>query len=377
MGIQGLASSTVDDMGILAGMMAQDGIYLRALLEQDEWQRLELLRDGTLDLMYESSFLPARFEGRHAEDVTEQRGALPIRVVASAHSGSFGFMVRADSPIQTIYDIQPGTRVAVTPGGMGERIFALLAWLKLNDGPIQEDPARGGWKVEQVNCATWEENLRAVPEGRAEVAGVTPQNPLVARAAASSHGIRFLELPADRDPEGAQQFHAVAPQAMIAPAPEEGVSEIWGVSTITGIANVWCLPAFDEDLAWRLTRWFDENYPRFKDLGNKLKTYSLDCLVQAVRTAMAPIHPGTIRYLKEKNLWEAADDQRQSFNLWQEENYMGAWDRARSRAAASGTEISLDNPAWRNLWKETGQTFHLLPHRPYSDREIRALRPSG
>jgi hypothetical protein len=370
-GIQGQGSSTVDDMRILGEMLAEEGIFIQACLQQEEWPRLEMLRDGQLDFVYESASLPSRFEGRRPEDVVRGRGALPIRIVASAHSGSFGYVVRGDSPLRTIYDIGPDTRVAVVDGNMGDRIFSLLAWRELNDGPIQEEPREGSWKVKLVPCASWEENLRAVPEGRADVAGVTPQNPIIKQAAAAPGGIRFLELPADRDPAGARRYRRFSPQTTITPAPEEGAREIWGVKTVTGIANLWCLPDFDEELAWRLTRWFDLNYPRFKDLGNKLKTYSLECLRQAVDTALAPVHGGTVRYLKEKGLWQPEHEARQAFNLRQEAAYLDAWADARARAAARNVPVSLENPDWRRLWEQVRVKYGLLPHLPRSDAEIR------
>lgn len=174
--------------------------------------------EGKVDFFYESSTIPMRFEGLDPKDIARDPGAVPMQIVASAHAGGSAYMVRADSPIKTIYDIGPETRFAVGPVGP-IAVYALLAWLKLNRGRIPKDPAQGKWNVRIVPCATRIDNLKAVPDGVADVAYVTPDNPLVEEAAEKSPGVRFLELPVKTDREGLARFRELIPYMNFAKHP--------------------------------------------------------------------------------------------------------------------------------------------------------------
>ena len=371
-GIQGRGSSTVADFGIL-GPIVRDkaNVELRPVLEDDIMTRLDWLRSGKIDLFYESSFIPAQNEANRPGEMERSRGPLDMHILASAHSGACGYMVRGDSPIRTIHDIGPDTRIAITDM-VANRVYALLAWLGLNEGPIMADPSATHWKVELVRFSSWEANLRSIEERRADVATATPQNPLVRRAAAGPYGIRFLDLPVKAEPDGARRFRQVLPFTHLIPAPEEGVEEIWGVTCMVGAACLWCRPDFDEDVDYGLTKCFDESYEAFKDRGNKLVTYTLDVLNQVAGTAMAPVHAGTVRYLKAKGLWTAAGDARQEYNQRLISWYRDLWEQAISRADREGIEVAGANPAWASLWAGCKKEARVPRYRLMNDEEIEA-----
>jgi len=334
--------------------------------------RLEWLKQGKIDLFYEGSNACQYLEGKRPEEIERNRGPLQMRISASAHTGTSGFMVRGDSPIKTIYDIGPDTRIA-TCNMMAEGIYALLAWLKLNKGPIPENPKDAEWKATLVRFNSWEANLKSVAEGTADIAAVTAENPLVKEAAEGPHGIRFLELPAKDDPEGLARFKHLVPFGKIAPAPEYGAKEIWGVTTLSGggTACLWCRPDFDADLGYELTRWFDENYELYKDKGNKLKTYTLESLRQTLDTAMVPVHDGTARYFKEKGLWGEADDARGEYNLKLITWYCEAWETAIARADAKGIAVGSTSQEWMELWSDYKKEIRLPHIKPMTDEEIK------
>ena len=156
----------------------------------------------------------------------------------------------------------------------------------------------------------------------------------------------------------------------LAPAPELGVEEIWGLTTMIGIANFWCCPDFDTDLGYEFTKWFDENYELYKDKGNKLKSYTFECLRQAVDSAMAPVHDGTIKYLKEKGFWAPAHDARQEYNLKLMTWYCEAWETALSRAGARGIPVSSKSDAWIKLWSDYKKEIQIPGYRIMTDAEI-------
>jgi TRAP-type uncharacterized transport system substrate-binding protein len=378
MTIQGKGSSTIHDAQVIADLLKESTGDVLKLIPEDDWQlRFSWIRESKVDFFYEGSTTPVRFEGKDPADLERNRGPFRMQVVASAHSGATGFMVRADSKIKTIYDITPKTRVAVSQMG-GDLMYALMAWLKLNKGPVPENLSDGKWNTDIQLFDTWEANLRSVGEGKADVAAVTPENPIIKQMALKSPGIRFLNLPAKEDPEGFKRFRKALPNVGLATAPQEGASEIWGLTTMVGTACIWCRPDFDVETAYTLTKWLDINYPLYKDKGNKLRTYTLECLKTVADTALAPVHEGTVKYFREKKLWSPANELRQAYNLKVQDRYCDAWKNALAKADATGVQVSSTNPAWLKLWQDLKKDLRLPPIRLMTDGEIAdAMKATG
>ncbi len=371
-GIQGKGSTTVEDLGILGALVeSHTGIRLEPRSADSVLPRLDWIHRGEIDLFYEGSSAIVYMEGRRPEEIERWRGPFPLQIIASAHSGASGFIVRADSPIRTIYDIGPQTRIATSPMA-SETIFGLLAWLKLNKGAIPENPREAEWNVKLVAFPSWEANLKSVPEGTADVACVTAENPLVKQAALKAPGIRFLDLPVKTDPEGLKRFHSLRGGGIVGPAPEYGVREAWGVNCPMGTACVWCRPEFDVELDYKLTRWLDENYDLFKDKGNKLRTYDRKAMRWTFDTAMAPVHAGTIKYFREINLWGSADDTRQEYNLKLMDWYCDLWKEALAQADRKGVAVAAANKQWIELWATTKRKAKVPPYHQMADDEIEA-----
>ena len=370
-GIQGKGSTTVEDLGIVAALMeSRTGIKLQPRMEDSVLPRLDWLHRGEIDLFYEGSSAVVYMEGKRPEEIERWRGPFPMQIVASAHSGFSGFIVRADSPIRTIYDIGPETRLATSPMA-SETIFGLLAWLKLNKGPIPENPREGQWNAKLVSFPTWEANLRSVPDGTADVAMVTVENPLVKQAALRPPGIRFLDLPVKADPEGARRYRSVNDHGILAPVLEYGVKEAWGVTCQTGTACVWCRPEFDVPLAYKLTRWLDENYDLFKDKGNKLRTYDRKAMRWTFDVAMAPVHAGTVQYFREIGMWAPADDARHEYNQKLMDWYCEVWKQALGEADRRGVTVSAASKQWLELWATRKREADLPHYRQMTDAEIK------
>jgi uncharacterized protein len=369
-GIQAKGSATVADMRILGELIGPDlGIELKAISEDDQTQRLEWLQRGDLDLMYEGFENPTHFEGNQPGEISRRRGPFQIRVVASAHSGVFGFLVSGDSPLTTIYDITLETRVAESSNSRLP-VEALGHWLGFNQASATPSLTREDGSLNRVFYATWEGNVKSVLNREADVAYVSAEHPLVRQAASRPPGIRFLELPVKSDPAGAGRFQAVAPNVVLAEAPSDSPPEVAGLTSVLGSANLWCRDDFDPALAYRLTGWFDANYERFRRLGNKLGTYSLAALLDNAGRAMAPVHEGTLRYLDEKGLWTDALARRQVYNRRLLDLYCAAWGQALDRADARAVTAAADNPVWIQLWHEVKAEINLPRLRRRSDAEI-------
>jgi uncharacterized protein len=368
-GIQAKGSATVADMRILGELIGPDlGIELKAISEDDQTQRLEWLQRGDLDLMYEGFENPTHFEGNQPGEISRWRGPFQIRVVASAHSGVFGFMVSGDSPLTTIYDITHQTRVAESSNSRLP-VKALGHWLGFGQASSTPSQTQEKDSLNRVFYATWEGNVKSVLNREADVAYVSAEHPLVRQAAGRPPGIRFLELPVSTDPAGAGRFQTLAPNLVLAEAPPESPPEVAGLTTVLGSANLWCRDDFDAALAYRLTEWFDSNFERFRGLGNKLGTYSLAALLDNVDRAMAPVHAGTLRYLDEKGLWTDALARRQAYNGRLLDLYCAAWGQALDRAGTRAVTAAADNPAWIQLWHEVKAEINLPRLRRRSDAE--------
>ena len=292
-----------------------------------------------------------------------------MRIVGSAHSGAMGFMVRGDSPIRTIYDIGPKTRVT-EPASGSEMIYALLAWLQLNNGSIPENPAHAEWNVKLIPLDSWEDNLKSVIDGTVDLGWATPENPLVKEAANCSPGIRFLDLPVTKDPEGVKRFRRFLPFGKLMPVPQHGVREIWGVTSLVGTACLWCRADLDDNLAYMLTKWFDENYELYKDRGNKLYTYNREAFRWTLDVAMAPVHRGAIRYFEEIGLWTEADYARQVYSEKLMNWYCDAWDEAIAIAERQGKVIDAASDEWLRLWADYKKEIHIPGYRQMSEGEI-------
>ena len=226
------------------------------------------------------------------------------------------------------------------------------------------------WNVRFVPFDTWEANLRSIIDGTADLAWATPENPVVHEAAAGPHGIRFLNLPVKDDPEGAERFHRFVPFGNMGPAPPVGVEEIWGITTMVGTSSLWCRPDFDTDLAYKVTKWFDENYELYKDKGNKLITYNREAFRQTLDVAMAPAHEGAIKYFKEIGLWRESDYTRQEYNLKLMNWYCEAWDTAIVKADATGIAVSSSSKEWIKLWADFKKEIRIPGYRQMTDQEI-------
>lgn len=77
---------------------------------------------------------------------------------------------------------------------------------------------------------------------------------------------------------------------------------------------------------------------------------SIDLFREFLDYSGAPIHEGTIRYLKEIGKWTAKDD------VWNQEaiklmgRYIDAWKKASTEAQEKKIKIAFDNKEWESLW---------------------------
>ncbi len=318
------------------------------------------LREGTIDLLAASMPTMRNMECYRPEQRVPDGGPFPARVIMATSISASGFMVRADGPIKTIYDIGPETRVTLSA-----ETLALLDWLGLKDAKT------GEWKVKLIPFGGAAASVRAVPQGKADLAFASPTSPVTLDAASGRHGIRFLELPVDEDPEGAERFKERFPLTVLGPAPHTGVKEIWGVTTMLGYQMLLARAGLPTELAYQLVKWFDENCDLYQHKAPSLDEINLETFRRLLDYSACPIHDGSIKYLKEKGVWTADDDARQEYNLRLLQPYIDAWDKALDRAAKQGIKVSPESVEFAELWSSVKKELGMPGYRTMDSEQIK------
>lgn len=278
-------------------------------------------------------------DGRYANRDSD---ASQIRLVW-VHSKYFsGFMTRGDSNIDNVFDIKPGVKVVDMRRYLGNQynIEGLLAWARIYD--LEKD-------VTWVKSNSIEEKAQLIIDGKADIAWAIPTSPLVYEAEKNPRGLRWLDLNEDKDPEGARRFNEkyicnFSPMF-------KGVSSCighWGMAC-TGLFC--CRADADPEFTYRLAKWSDENYLRYKGLQSWLTQAMRESLMEELYQTFIPCHDGLIIYLKELGLWSDAHEERQKVNVALVDRYCKASQKALRLADDVGLIVSANNPEWLRLWK--------------------------
>jgi uncharacterized protein len=267
-------------------------------------------------------------------------GPFPIRVVWAQAKSCSGYIVRGDSPIKTIYDVKPGVRFSdMLPFAASVRIVeAFLAWAKVANKDVVWIPGKN-----------YRENVQAVVDGKADISFGIPTSPAILEAEKNPKGIRWIEMNPNADPEGAKRLWEVDPLVtfgrMFGVPSCEGIWSNVGTSLYTTHADT---PPM---MVHRLARWFDENFPRYKDLHSWNKYMTKETLLEELETTFIPCHEGLVRYLKELEIWTDAHEKRQKYNVELIERYIKAYTEAKDLADEKSMAISPDNKDWLSFWE--------------------------
>ncbi|RJQ40754.1 MAG: hypothetical protein C4555_00990 [Dehalococcoidia bacterium] len=270
-------------------------------------------------------------------------GAFPVRMAWVLSKYDSGFMVRGDSPIKDIYDIKPGVRVVDMRSFLPSQanVEGLLAWAGIYD--LEKD-------VRWVPAHNTEEKAQLIVDGKADIAFAVPTASSTFKAEENPHGIRWIELNSEKDPEGAKRFHEKC--LLIDHSPMfRGVQSCRGRWGMVGIDQFCCSANADVDLIYNLAKWLDENWTRYKDLHPWLTQTTLNNVMTRLDTTFIPCHEGLIRYLKELGRWTDAHQKRQKQNVDLIDRYCAASQKAMWLADEKGIVVAVDNPEWVELWK--------------------------
>jgi len=292
---------------------------------------------------------------------TRDGGPFPIRMVWQGDVGCGGIAVRGDSRIKTFADIKPGTKISIWIGAhtLMQLYQAFCAWLQMTEDELI-----------MVPCATNTAAERAILEGKADITYLSSTGTTAYEIASSAHGLRYLALP--EDPEAEARYHEVAPQAMFGMV-DFGVEEFYGVrGQIVPRGYFTSADVIDEETAYQLAKWLYENFDAYKDLYKEAPRMSLEYFRKTLDQTYAPVHEGTIRYLKEIGQWTSADDARQEYNVRLQNWYIEAYEDALAMADEKGIKVDPVNEEWVELWENYKKEIGIPRLSVMSDEEIAA-----
>jgi len=325
------------------------------LLEDDTKMKVRVIGEDSLPLSYQwlkqSRFFWASMQTMHVKFMMEgigewasrDLGPWQMRMVWSAGTANFaGFAVQGDSGIRTPYDIKPGMKIGylTVAGPAGKALMeALLAWAQI-------DPEDVVW----IPASTLTMGLTHLLDGTADIIFQAPLDPGCLELEASPHGLGWIELNAEEDPEGATRFVELVPYIM------PGVNMVGAPSAI-GVHMFCDCPHkathvdTDPDLVYQVVKWMDENYDRYKDKAPRLEGMDIDTLVWLSEHAFIPLHEGTIRYLKEKGLWTDAHEVRNQANIEKLTKWAEAYEAAIDEAGEKSIQVHPNDEDWIELWE--------------------------
>jgi len=222
-----------------------------------------------------------------------------IRTVLNHCEGTYVWITRGDSGIKSWKDAE-GKKFASYIAGLQ------AAGILFNDAILER---HGIKKVTRVTVPNFSAAVREVIEGRAQI-GTSPVSPRLVEAEKGPGGMELLPITqADVDyinkRAGAQIVHL----AKIAPG-FLGLRAFAQGGDCVGDRGVWITHKdVQDELIYRLVKTTYEHFDEYKDAYPRAKEVNFE---NALSTFVAPYHPGAVRYFKEKGIWKADHEKRQS-----------------------------------------------------------------
>lgn len=323
---------------------ADTGSRARVLPAPTGYARAEWLntKEGRLSLYQPSDY----FDQLDAVEGYASRtgGPTDTRMINMNLVTAWGYMVRGDSPIKTIADIKPGTKVAFYTGSsfIVAGMDALLAYA----GLTRKD-------VELVEIGSYGANTNVVVEGRADVTFTSPISGPSYQAEAGPHGIRWLEIPTrDKNPAAYDRYRKLQP-GYILQTTTAGVKSAIGVRMDHAFQANNVLADEDPEFVYQLAKWMDEKHDRYKDKFTHAKMMTVGNLVAFLDSGtLMPLHEGVIRYLKEKKLWKPEYQARQDKLVALAQQRVKAYRAALEAATDKGLSTVPGNKEWVALWTD-------------------------
>lgn len=317
------------------------GMKVRLTPNDVHAQSTRLLKAGDYQIMVQSTstygFI-AEAETEYAERIL---GPVPVKAMWVGAVEPFSPMVRGDSKLKTMHDLKPGVTFAVPPGAAPRSSpRGLAAWAGLKKG-----------EYELVEFGSMGACVKAVVDGKADITWWIPNAPNTFEAETNPRGLRWLELDPVKNPEGAKRALVKKPAWQFGVAPPSVVKSAKGIGLVLIPTIHYVMEDLDTGLVYNLCKFMGENAEAIKK-KHPSAAMSIKDMRTVIETSFLPLHEGTIKYLKEKGIWTAADEKRQAYNEMVQNKYRSAWNDAIADADKKGVKVGSRNKEWVNLWRE-------------------------
>lgn len=268
-------------------------------------------------------------------------GPQDFRVIL-AHPAPVGLVATAKSGVKTLKDIK-GKRVAYVPGAstINVKTEAQLAFAGFT------------WKdVRRVVLPSYNAALKGLIEGKVDVVGgVGITAPTLYELETSNMGISWVEFPPS-DKQGWKRMTALCPwlspgKCYVGPGIKKDQPKdfiLYAYPQLTTYAKQ------DATEVYNLVKAFDLTFDMYKDVNSDMPDWAVS---KAGRTpAGAPFHEGAIRYLKEKGIWTAQDDQWNNKFLTRVKKTQELWKITLEETKSKGIGGKDFTEYWLNKRKE-------------------------
>jgi TRAP transporter TAXI family solute receptor len=279
------------------------------------------------------------------QDMSERDlGAKQWRHVYPFSKINMGYAMRADSDINSPYDLK-GKKIGWVSvyGEVGRNLVrAIMNW-----GNVGDD------EVTWVPLAGTSEFAPAIRDGTADICFAnSTASPGWYEVEASPHGLKWLNLDPQEDPEGAKRFEEAFPASVTWLTIDGGVPSSVGTKSLGTIAPYVTIDTYDEEIVYNVVKWIHENYDRFKDAHPVTQSMTIDNLMALAETSFLPVHDGAVRYLEEIGLWSAAHEARRQQNIDLLTKWEDAYQTAIGMAEDKGIYVNAESDAWFELWSD-------------------------
>ncbi|MBC8418154.1 MAG: TAXI family TRAP transporter solute-binding subunit [Pseudomonadota bacterium] len=253
---------------------------------------------------------------------TIEWGPQDLRVLL-AHPTTIALATTKESGIKAIKDLK-GKRVSWIPGAptLNIKAEAFLAF----GGMTWND-------VNRVEFPSYGAACKALIEGKTDASVVSTSASIMYELETSPRGLFWVQFPPS-DKEGWDRMLKIAP--FLSPKKETvgaGISKEnpvylpgYRYPMITVYANA------DPEWVYNFVKALDQTYPMYEKAHAVMPDWKIS--ESGVPPADAPFHVGAIKYLKEKGVWTAKDDEWNKARLGQLKKVQGAWEKTVAEAEA-------------------------------------------